>query len=146
MGATPEKLAWSIALGTLVGINPLFGSTTLLCFALAFVLRLNLAASQLANHVMYPFQIALIVPFLSLGARIFRTGPIPLSPTLLFHEGRTHPFTLIKSLWLWEWHALVLWTVLAILLIPAIALALTPLLRRLLARVQHHQYPLVPTI
>ena len=146
MGATPEKLAWSIALGTLVGINPLFGSTTVLCFVLAFVLRLNLAASQLANHVMYPFQIALIVPFLSLGARIFRTGPIPLSPTLLFHEGRTHPFTLIKSLWLWEWHALILWTVLAILLIPAIALALTPLLRRLLARVQHHQYPLVPTI
>jgi uncharacterized protein (DUF2062 family) len=146
MGATPEKLAWSIALGLVVGVNPLLGSTTLVCLALAAIFRLNLAASQLANHLMYPVELLLIVPFLSLGARVFHTGPIPLSPKVLFFEARTHPFALVKSLWVWEWHALVLWGAASVVLFPAIALLLTPVLRRLLARVERHQYPLVPSI
>ena len=146
MGASPRKLAWSIALGLVVGINPLFGSTTLLCLALAAAFRLNLAASQLANHVMYPMQILLIVPFLTWGARVFRTSPIPLSPSLLFYEARTHPLALIKSLWTWEWHALVLWAAASAILLPLIATLLTPALGKLLARVERRQYPIVPTI
>src|SRR5207253_4599020 len=51
MGASPEKLAWSIAVGVLIGINPILGSTTILCLALAFVFRLNVAASQVGNHI-----------------------------------------------------------------------------------------------
>ncbi len=146
MGATPEKLAWSIALGLVVGVNPLLGSTTLLSLALASAFRLNLAASQLANHLMYPVELLLIVPFLTWGARVFRTGPLPLSPRLLFATVRTHPIDLVRSLWLWEWHALALWAAAAVVLLPAIALLLTPVLRRLLARIERHEYPLVPTI
>jgi uncharacterized protein (DUF2062 family) len=146
MGATPEKLAWSIALGLVVGFNPLLGSTTLLCLVLAAIFRLNLAASQLANHVMYPVQLLLIVPFLTWGARVFHTGPIPFSPKLLFFQARTHPIALIKSLWLWEWHALILWAAASTVLLPAFALLLTLALRKLLARIERHQYPLVPTI
>ena len=146
MGASPERLAWSIALGVVVGLNPLLGSTTLLCLALAAIFRLNLAASQIANHVMYPFEILLAVPFLTWGARAFHTGPIPLSPKVIFVQARTQPVALIKSLWIWEWHALVLWAAAALVLVPAIALLLTPALRKLLRRVERHQYPIVPTI
>src|ERR1700722_18596640 len=71
MGASPQRLAWSIAIGLMVGINPLLGSTTLLCMVVAFAFRLNLAASQLANHAMYPLQLVLIVPFLQVAARLF---------------------------------------------------------------------------
>lgn len=145
-GATPEKLAWSLAAGLLIGINPLLGSTTVLCLLLAFVLRLNIAASQLANHVMYPMQIVLVIPFIRLGSLVFRTAPMPLSPKELLHAAREHPLALIRELWLWEWHALVLWAALAVVAIPAIALALTPVLHRLLTRVQSHHYPLVPEI
>jgi uncharacterized protein (DUF2062 family) len=146
MGATPEKLAWSIALGLVVGVNPLLGSTTLVSLGLAALFRLNLAASQLANHLMYPVELLLIVPFLTWGARVFRTGPIPMSPKLLFSAARAHPVDLIRSLWLWEWHALALWAAASLILLPAIALLLTPALRKLLARVEGHQYPLVPSI
>ena len=146
MGASPEKLAWSIALGLVIGINPLLGSTTLLCLALAACFRLNLAASQLANHVMYPVQLLLIIPFLSWGARVFRTGPIPLSPKVIFFQARTQPIALIKSLWTWEWHALILWAAASAILLPIIAVLLTPTLRKLLARVERHQYPIVPAI
>lgn len=146
MGASPEKLAWSVALGLVIGINPLLGSTTLLCLVLAAVFRLNFAASQLANHLMYPFQILLLIPLLRLGAWIFHTGPIPLSPKVLFSEARTHPLALIKSLWLWESHALILWAVVSLFLFPVSALLLTPALRRLLVRIERHQYPLIPTL
>ncbi|WP_353062702.1 DUF2062 domain-containing protein [Tunturibacter psychrotolerans] len=143
MGASPQKLAWSIALGLLIGINPILGSTTFLCLALAFVLRLNLAASQLANHIVYPLQLILLVPFIHLASRLFGTAPMPLSANELFHAAHEHPLALSRQLWLWEWHAFLLWTILAVFAIPTFALILTPFLRKLLARVEHHQYPLL---
>ena len=143
-GASPQKLAWSLAVGLLIGINPLLGSTTVVCLAIAFVFRLNIAASQLANHVAYPLQLALVIPFIGLGTRLFHTQAMPLSPNQLLHSARTAPLTLIRQLWLWEWHALVLWAAFAVVAIPTIALVLTPFLHRLLGRVQHHQYPLIP--
>jgi uncharacterized protein (DUF2062 family) len=143
MGASPRKLAWSIALGLLIGINPILGSTTFLCLALAFVLRLNLAASQLANHIVYPLELILVVPFIHLASRVFGTAPMPLSANELLHAAREHPLALSRQLWLWEWHAFLLWTILAVFAIPTIALMLTPLLRLFLARVEHHQYPIL---
>jgi uncharacterized protein (DUF2062 family) len=143
MGASPRKIAWSIALGLLVGINPILGSTTFLCLALAFVLRLNLAASQLANHIVYPLQLILVVPFIHLASRAFHTAPMPLSANELLRAARQHPLALSRQLWLWEWHAFLLWAILAVFAVPTIALTLTPFLRRLLERVDHHQYPLL---
>jgi len=145
MGASPEKLAWSLAVGLLVGINPILGSTTVLCLAVAFVLRLNIAASQLSNHVVYPLEVILVVPFIRLASRVFQTAPMPLSANDLLHAAREHPLVLSRQLWLWEWHAFVLWAIFAAIAIPVVALALTPLLRRLLKRVEHHQYPLLST-
>lgn len=134
MGASPQRLAWSIAAGVLVGINPMLGTTTLLCLAVAFVFRLNVAASQLINHLMYPFELLLVVPFIHLGSRIFHTEPMPLTPALLLHAARTHPIALTRQLWLWEWHALLVWLAVALIAMPFLALLLTPPLRRLLLR------------
>lgn len=145
MGASPRKLAWSIAVGLLIGINPVLGSTTVVCLAAAFILRLNVAASQLANHAVYPFELLLLIPFIRLGDLIFHTGPMPFSTRTLIHAARTSPIALTRQLWTWEWHALVLWFCLAIVAVPIIALSITPFLRRLLVRVEHHEYPLIHT-
>ena len=59
-------------------------------------------------------------------------------------EARTEPLALTRQLWVWEWHALVLWAGIALVATPLIAMALKPLLRRLLARIEQHQYPIVP--
>lgn len=146
MGATPQKLAWSIALGLVIGINPLLGSTTLVCLGLAAAFKLNLAASQLANHLMYPLEVVLVIPFLRLGAAVFHTAPIPLSPKTIFFEARREPVALIKSLWLWEWHALVLWALIAVVMLPVLAGLLTPALRKVLPRVEAHEYPIIPSM
>jgi uncharacterized protein (DUF2062 family) len=146
MGASPEKLAWSIAAGLLIGINPILGSTTILCLAVAFVFRLNVAASQLGNHIVYPLQLILIIPFIRLASRAFHTAPMPLSANELLRAAREHPLDLSRQLWLWEWHAFLLWTAIAIVGVPIIALAITPVLRLLLSRVRDHKYPVIPAI
>ena len=143
MGTTPETLAWSIAAGLMIGINPVLGTTTLLCLAIAFLFRLNVAASQLANHVVYPLEIVLVVPFIRLGSRLFHTAPMPLSSGALLHAARTSPVTLTRQLWIWEWHALLVWAALAIVGTPLIAFILMPLLHRLTIRIEHHQYPIL---
>jgi uncharacterized protein (DUF2062 family) len=144
MGATPRRLAWSIAAGLLIGINPVVGTTTVLCLAAAFLFRLNLVASQIANHAMFPVELALVVPFIRLGSRVFHTTAMPLSPRVFLHAVRTEPLALTRQVWLWEWHALVLWAAVSVVAAPSIALALTPALRRLLQRIQRHEYPIVP--
>ncbi|GGA59788.1 hypothetical protein GCM10011507_09120 [Edaphobacter acidisoli] len=146
MGASPRKLAWSIAVGLLIGINPLLGTTTVFCLAAAFILRLNLVASQLANHVVYPLELLFVIPFIHIASKLFNLEPIPFSANELFHFARKHPIELIRQLWQWEWHAFVLWAALATVAVPLIALALTPLLRKLLFRVEHHQYPILHPI
>jgi uncharacterized protein (DUF2062 family) len=143
MGTSPQKLAWSIAVGLLIGINPVLGTTTVLCLAVAFVLRLNVAASQLGNHIVYPLQLLLIVPFIRAGSRVFHTAPMPLSPKELLYAARTRPLALTHQLWLWEWHAAVVWAAVAVIAVPVVALVLTPLFRRLLVRVEKHQYPVI---
>jgi len=144
MGASPRTLAWSIAAGLLIGINPILGSTTVFCLAAAFSFRLNMVASQIANHAMFPVELALVVPFIRLGSRVFHTAPMPLSPRLLLLAVRTAPLAMTRALWVWEWHAFVLWAAVSVVAAPLIALALTPVLKLLLSRIRRHEYPIVP--
>jgi uncharacterized protein (DUF2062 family) len=144
MGATPRRLAWSIAVGLLVGVNPLVGTTTVLCLALSFAFRLNIVAAQIANHAMFPLELALVVPFIRLGSKVFRTSAMPLSAGVFLDHARRAPIVLLRQVWLWEWHAFLLWMLIAIAAAPLIAITLTPILERVQARIQRHQYPIVP--
>ena len=143
MGTSPQKLAWSIAVGLVIGINPILGSTTILCLVVAFLFRLNIPASQLGNHIVYPLQFLFLLPFLHLGTRVFHTEPLTLSANALLKDARRHPVELAHRLWMWEWHAFLLWIALAAVLTPLLALALTPVLKRLLSRIHHHKYPIL---
>ncbi len=136
MGAEPRTLAWSIALGLFIGINPVVGSTTVLCLAVCFAFRLNVVACQIANHAVFPLQLVLLVPFLRVAAHLFRVPEMPLSPAALLAAARTAPLALVAQLWRWESRALLLWALIACVAVPAVALALTPLLRHATERVR----------
>lgn len=69
-GITPKKLAFTISLGTSIGIFPVIGSTTLICTIIALSLRLNMVILQAINYLMYPLQLIAIVPFVLIGNRI----------------------------------------------------------------------------
>jgi uncharacterized protein (DUF2062 family) len=78
-GITPEKIALSIAIGAIVGIFPVLGTTTVLCTVAAAALRLNLVAVHTVHYVMTPVQILLIIPFVRVGEHLVGAVPQPLS-------------------------------------------------------------------
>jgi len=137
MGATPERLAWSIAAGLLIGINPVLGSTTVLALAVASAFRLNYVASQLGNHLMYPLELLLFPVWIALGSRLFGTPGLKLGRHELMLEVKHHPWQTTKALWTWEWHALVVWAFAAAILMPLLAMVLKPVLDKMLDRLHH---------
>ncbi len=141
VGATPDRLAWSIAVGVVVGVNPLLGSTTVLALAAASLLRLNLVASQLGNHLMYPLELLLFPVFIRLGNALFRTPGIPLSLSAIAEAVKRHPWDTTRLLWRWEWHALIVWAAFAFITAPLLRLLLRPLLTGMLERL--HDEPIV---
>jgi uncharacterized protein (DUF2062 family) len=141
VGCSPRKLAWSLAAGLVIGINPLLGSTTLAALVIPYALRLNLVASQIANHIVYPLQLLLFLFFIKLGDKLFHTGRLPLEGHALFHAARVHPWATTRILWTWEWHALIVWAVVAAITCPILAAILTPILTRLHTKLHHEQVP-----
>jgi uncharacterized protein (DUF2062 family) len=140
-GADPERLAWSLALGVVVGVNPLLGSTTLLVLGLAAMFRLNLVASQVGNHAMYPVEILMFPVFIKVGSVVFATQKIPLEGKALWDAVKHHPWATTRLLWSWEWHALVVWAVVAVVALPVIALGIRPVLEKMARRVKRGRVP-----
>jgi uncharacterized protein (DUF2062 family) len=132
-GVTPRRLAWSLALGIVIGINPSVGLTTLIVIMLAWVFGLNQIASQIGAHVVAPIHLLLFIPFIQLGVHLFHTRRLPLNRRQIEHLSH-HPWRLVRDIWQWEWHALIVWGVVAAITMPLLAMyirrALVLLMRR----------------
>ena len=85
-GVTPRKLGQSIGLGIVLGIFPVLGTTTVLCGFAAMIFRLNQVAIQSINYVIYPIQIAMLIPFYRLGEKIFGIKPIDLNLSNILNQ------------------------------------------------------------
>jgi uncharacterized protein (DUF2062 family) len=129
-GITPEKVALSIALGAVLGVFPMLGSTTLLCAGAAILLRLNLPAIQLVNFLIYPLQLILFLPLLKAGSRIAKAGPVTISLKQIFGMIESDLWGLIKMLWSATLGAIAIWLVLAPIAALIIYFTLAPILRR----------------
>ena len=125
-GLDPRSLAWSLAAGLALGVYPLPGSTTLLCVAAAHVFGLNLPAMQLANYSAYPLQLALLIPFLRLGARLFRAAPIAHSLPTLIAAIKANPTGTLLHMGSMFWHATLVWALLALPVMVLLAFLLRP--------------------
>lgn len=129
-GVSPEKIALTVALGISIGVIPVIGSTTMLCTLAAVTLRLNLPGILLVNGVVYPLQLALLVPFLRAGAWIFRVDGPKLSIGQIFHLIRTDVWHAITTLWVATMHALVVWMIAGCAASAVAYLVLSAVLRR----------------
>jgi len=124
-------VAISLALGAALGLFPIVGTSTLLCFATALAFRLNHPAIQLANYLMYPFQIPLILLYVRLGEALVSSPPMPFDPRLLAATLRADPAALVARFGLTAGHAVLGWTAAAPFLVGILYAAALPLMRRL---------------
>jgi uncharacterized protein (DUF2062 family) len=121
-GISPRRLALTLALGFAIGCLPVIGIPTLLCAGLALALRLNLPAIQAANYAAMPFQLALIVPFVRLGGRLFSSGPqASAAPGSWLHLSATN---LVAQSGALVGHTLAAWLLIAA---PAVLILFAPL-------------------
>src|ERR1700735_1950102 len=109
-GVTPRRLAWSLAFGIVIGINPTVGLTTLVVILVAWIFGLNQVASQVGAHAVTPVHLVLFLPFIQIGVLLFHTHRLPLTRRQIEHLSH-HPVRLLHEIWRWEWHALVVWGV-----------------------------------
>lgn len=134
-GASPGKLALSIALGAVCGLVPVLGLSTLLCAALAIGLRLNLPAIQLVNYLVTPLQLLLIIPQLRFGEWLMRSPRFPVtleSGLALLSHGVLDAVTVLGTAIA---HASLAWLVLA----PPVACVLFLVLAAAFRRLPFHE-------
>jgi len=137
-GLSPEGMAWSLALGLGAGVSPLVGTSTGLCIALAFVFRLNQVVMQVANYLAYPLQLALLIPFIRLGEKLFDAPSLPLSMAVLSAAIRANPRLAMHTFWTSLWHAGVAWLITAPLGAALLAGLLIPIFRATARRLQRN--------
>ncbi len=129
-GMTPEKISMGLALGIVLGVTPVIGSTTILCTVAAFLLRLNPAAIQAVNYLMFPVQLTLLVPFIRAGEWMFGVTHNPVTLDGIRQLIQTNVWHAIAALWTSTMHALVVWAAVGSLAIwPIYRILLTPLRR-----------------
>lgn len=128
-GQTPERIAASLAVGVALGLFPIFGTTTLLCLLAGLLLRLNHPAIQIANQLMYPLQVPLMLAFLRLGEYL-ALGNVVATP-LGFAPASSDPWMAAARIGTAGLHAVLGWAVVAPVVGAAAYLGLLPIVRRL---------------
>ena len=133
-GLSPERMAWSLALGLGAGVSPLVGTSTGLCFLLALAFRLNQVVMQVANYLAYPLQLALLIPFIRVGEKLFDAPRLPLSIEVLSGAIKADAWGAFHTFWTSFWHAGVAWLLTAPLGSVLLAWVLAPLFRAVARR------------
>jgi uncharacterized protein (DUF2062 family) len=96
-GITPNRIAWSVAVGLVLGVVPVLGIATGLCAVAAWGLRLNQPVVQIVNYLAYPLQIVLLLPFYRLGASLLGREPLSLSLGALTERYREGVWVFIRE-------------------------------------------------
>ena len=134
-GLSPEKIALTVAVGLTIAVNPIVGTTTILCFVAAWALRLNLPIIQAINWSSYALQLLLIFPFIRLGERIFGAPREKRSLERLVTMMKADPVGTLANVRATLGHAVVAWLIVAPLLVGLIYIGALPVFRALARRV-----------
>lgn len=130
-GILPEKLALTVALGSVVGLIPTLGVTTVVITALALRLRLNVAISVLISYLMQPLQLLLMVPFMKAGSYLSGLQTLEFSVGDLWAMVQQDWQAALGKLWLVHLLGLGVWLLVAFPLGFSIYRSTLPLFRKL---------------
>ncbi|MCP4628268.1 MAG: DUF2062 domain-containing protein [bacterium] len=129
-GMSFRKISLGIALGVVLGIFPVLGSTTLLCAIAAFALRLNLAAIQVVNYLVYPLQLILLAPFYVAGSWLFSDQSLALVDKSVLDLLKNDFWGSMANLWDLTIYAVLVWLMISPFLILLLYCLLKPVIHR----------------
>ncbi len=131
MGITAEKISWSIALGSVLGIFPILGSTTIVCLIVGQMLKLNQPVMQVFKWIVYPLHLALILVFIRLGERLYGVPLISFSLPQLIQKFEQDPGKFVREFGMAAVHGVSAWLIIAPVLAVSIKVSVLPLVRKL---------------
>ncbi len=129
-GITPEKLAFSVALGLIIGIIPLMGVSTALCAVIALCFDLNLIAIQIANYIAYPLQLVFYIPFIKAGEFILAGSASGLTMSGIKQQFNEGFISAVKTLWYANLQGIIAWIIITIPVTLGLYYILLPVFRR----------------
>ena len=131
-GITPEKIALTLALGGVLGVFPILGSTMLLCGLVAVWLKLNQPIIQMVNYLAYPLQLLLLLPLYRAGETMFQQPHVPMfSVTDLLVRFKAGPLQFMADYGMVAVYGITVWCLLAPFVAALLYFSLLPLLRKL---------------
>ncbi|MES2439389.1 MAG: DUF2062 domain-containing protein [Verrucomicrobiota bacterium] len=135
-GMSAERVSWTIAIGIVLAVFPVVGTTTMLCVVVAWALGLNQALVQAFNWLLYPLHIALILVFIRLGERLYGAPPLRLSLPEMMARFEADPLKFFSDFGLAAWHGVSAWLLIAPFAVLLIKLVVTPLVRSLASSIR----------
>lgn len=133
-GATPDRLALTIAVGAACSVLPFFGLTTLFALVVGIWLRLNQPILQTVNYLLGFVQLALILVYVRAGEWLWRAEPVPLSIPTLATAFRDDPWAFLERFGWTGVHAATAWILSVPVIVAALYYPLRPVMRRLAKR------------
>lgn len=135
-GITPEQIALTLALAAVLGVFPVLGATTFLCGIAALLLRLNQPLIQVANYLLTPLHVALLLPFYRGGETLFGQPHVPIfSVKELIQRFDAAPLHFLADYGRVGLYGITVWALIAPFIAASLYFVLRPLLRRLAQRV-----------
>ncbi|HWA24222.1 MAG TPA: DUF2062 domain-containing protein [Lacunisphaera sp.] len=134
-GTTPDRIAFTLAVGTACSVFPFLGATTALNVGVGLWLRLNQLLLLGLNYLLTPVQLVMIFAYVRLGEWVWQDadGHFSVAEMLrVFREG-----SLAGFLQRFGWagiHAFTSWLLTTPLLVAGLYAALRPALRRLASK------------
>jgi uncharacterized protein (DUF2062 family) len=130
-GITPQKISLTLALGVTLGIFPILGATTLLCFVVGLCLKLNQPIIQMVNYLVYALQLVLILFFVRVGEFLMHAKPVSFSIPELFRKFHESPREFFREFGMTGVHGIVGWLLVAPFVAALLYFILLPLMKKL---------------
>jgi uncharacterized protein (DUF2062 family) len=112
-GLTPEKIALSLAVGSLCAFFPILGAATPLCLIAGIALRLNQPVIQTVNGATSFAYVPLVLVFIRLGDFLLGAPHVNLDPRLMAPLLWNNPAQFFRHFGPTVGHALLGWAVLS---------------------------------
>lgn len=129
-GISPEKLSWTIAVGLTLGIFPVLGTRAWLCLAAGWLFKLNQPVLHSFKSIAYPLHLALMIPFIQLGQRLYGQPPLKISIEILKGEVAKGAMSFWQEFGWIILRAATAWLLVAPFVLLAVKWLGTPVLRR----------------
>jgi uncharacterized protein (DUF2062 family) len=142
-GVTPDKLAATLAVGTVCSLFPFLGTTAALNLGVGLWLRMNQPVLQTLNQLLGPLHVIMILVYVRIGEVLWR-APDAERFSIVEMVRAFADLSFGEFLQRFGWagvHAFTAWALTAPLLLAALYFVLRPIMRRFATRA-----PFAPTL